>query len=125
MKRNASSQTTTQGSSQFVKLSMAALRCQRQDISSSFNSKTSISPASSAVDHPSQPNYFALYTRSPFGITDDYSSIEPDPTLYTVSKSAGLTSIGYTETQGDGHDFNCDPWVSFPEGAETETGVTL
>jgi acid phosphatase len=78
----------------------------------------------SALTHPSQPNYFALYAGSTFGTTDDSSYTEPDPTLYTILKGAGLTFTGYTETQGDGHDFNHDPWVSFPEGTSAQTDFT-
>jgi hypothetical protein len=77
-----------------------------------------------ALTHPSQPNYFALYAGSTFGTTDDNSHSEPDPTLYTILKGAGLTFTGYTETQGDGHDFNHDPWVSFPEGTSVQTNFT-
>src|SRR3984957_14362148 len=77
-----------------------------------------------ALTHPSQPNYFALYAGSTFGTTDDSSYTEPDPTLYTTLKGAGLTFTGYTETQGDGHDFNHDPWVSFPEGTSVQADFT-
>ena len=77
-----------------------------------------------ALTHPSQPNYFALYAGSTFGTTDDSSYTEPDPTLYTILKGAGLTFTGYTETQGDGHDFNHDPWVSFPEGTSVQADFT-
>ena len=77
-----------------------------------------------AISHPSQPNYYALYAGSTFGTTDDNSHTEPDPTLDTVLKGAGLTFTGYTESQGDGHDFNHDPWVSFPEGTSVQTDFT-
>ena len=72
----------------------------------------------------SQPNYYALYAGSTFGTTDDNSHTEPDPTLDTVLKGAGLTFTGYTRSQGDGHDFNHDPWVSFPEGTSVQTDFT-
>jgi hypothetical protein len=72
-----------------------------------------------AVAHPSQPNYFALYAGSTFGTTDDNSHSEPDPTLYTILKGAGLTFTGYVDESGS--DFNHDPWVSFPEGYSVQT----
>ena len=78
----------------------------------------------SALMHPSQPNYFALYAGSTFGITDDNQYSEPDPTLYTVLKNAGLTFGGYVDQGGGGSDFNHDPWVSFPEGRSVQTDFT-
>jgi hypothetical protein len=50
-----------------------------------------------AITHPSQPNYFALYAGSTFGTTDDNPHTEPDPTIYTVLKGAGLTFTGYVD----------------------------
>src|SRR6266567_3677266 len=35
-----------------------------------------------AIAHPSEPNYFALYAGSTFGIQDDRTYQEPDPTLF-------------------------------------------
>ena len=55
-----------------------------------------------ALTHPSQPNYFALYAGSTFGTTDDNSYSEPDPTLYTILKGAGLTFGGYVDEGGGG-----------------------
>ena len=77
-----------------------------------------------ALTHPSQPNYFALYAGSTFGTTDDNSYSEPDPTLYTILKGAGLTFGGYVDEGGGGSDFNHDPWVSFPEGRSVQTDFT-
>jgi hypothetical protein len=73
-----------------------------------------------AITHPSQPNYFALYAGSTFGTTDDDAHSEPDPTLATILQAAGRSFIGYLEHPGT--DFNHDPWVSFPEGRTVETG---
>ncbi|MDI9846938.1 Hint domain-containing protein [Rhodoblastus sp. 17X3] len=78
----------------------------------------------SALMHPSQPNYFALYAGSTFGTTDDNAYSEPDPTLYTVLHNAGLTFTGYVDTTGGGSDLNHDPWVSFPEGYSVQTNFT-
>jgi hypothetical protein len=78
----------------------------------------------SALMHPSQPNYFALYAGSTFGTTDDNQYSEPDPSLYTVLHGAGLTFTGYVDQSGGGSDFNHDPWVSFPEGYSVQTDFT-
>jgi len=50
-----------------------------------------------AEAHPSQPNYFALYAGSTFGVTDDRNHDEPDPSLYTILNGAvpGVTFTGY------------------------------
>ena len=77
-----------------------------------------------AITHPSQPNYFALYAGSTFGTTDDNRHTEPDPTIYTVLKGAGLTFTGYVDQTENGSDFNHDPWVSFPEGTSVQTDIT-
>ncbi|WP_296709382.1 alkaline phosphatase family protein, partial [Rhodoblastus sp.] len=78
----------------------------------------------SALMHPSQPNYFALYAGSTFGTTDDNQHSEPDPSLYTVLHGAGLSFTGFVDTTGGGSDFNHDPWVSFPEGYSVQTDFT-
>ena len=84
-----------------------------------------------AEAHPSQPNYFALYVGSTFGVTDDRDHDEPDPSLYTILNGAvpALTFAGYVE----GSDTNTgvsngiplavrkhNPWESFPEGKGVE-----
>ena len=76
-----------------------------------------------AISHPSQPNYYALYAGSTFGTADDNPHSEPDPTINTVLKGAGLTFTGYVDQVG-GSDFNHDPWVSFPEGTSVQTDIT-
>ena len=78
----------------------------------------------SALVHPSQPNYFALYAGSTFGTTDDNQHSEPDPSIYTILQANGLTFQGYVDTTGGGSDFNHDPWVSFPEGYSVQTDFT-
>jgi hypothetical protein len=74
-----------------------------------------------AVAHPSEPNYYALYAGSTFGITDDNAHSLPDPTLYTVLQNAGLTFTGYVDDAGTGNVGNHEPWVSFPEGRSVQT----
>ena len=76
-----------------------------------------------AISHPSQPNYYALYAGGTFGTADDNPHSEPDPTINTVLKGAGLTFTGYVDQVG-GSDFNHDPWVSFPEGTSVQTDIT-
>jgi P pilus assembly chaperone PapD len=71
-----------------------------------------------AITHPSQPNYFALYAGSTFGTTDDNPYSEPDPTLATILAASGRSFVGYVEASGS--DFNHDPWVSFPEGRSVQ-----
>lgn len=42
-----------------------------------------------AVAHPSEPNYFALYAGSTFGVEDDGHYTEPGPTLASILQTAG------------------------------------
>ncbi|MBV8912619.1 MAG: hypothetical protein JOZ05_06230, partial [Acetobacteraceae bacterium] len=71
-----------------------------------------------AISHPSEPNYFALYAGSTFGIADDNHYSEPDPTLATILQAAGKTFTGYVEGGNSSYDHN--PWESFPEGSSVE-----
>ncbi|MCW3477889.1 alkaline phosphatase family protein [Limobrevibacterium gyesilva] len=71
-----------------------------------------------AISHPSEPNYFAMYAGSTFGITDDNHYSEPDPTLDTILQGAGKTFTGYVEGGATSYDHN--PWESFPEGFSVE-----
>jgi len=71
-----------------------------------------------AITHPSEPNYFALYAGSTFGISDDNRYTEPDPTLATILQAAGKTFTGYVEGGDTSYDHN--PWESFPEGLSVE-----
>src|SRR6185295_9638920 len=48
-----------------------------------------------AVTHPSQPNYFALYAGSTFGVQDSGDHTLPDPTLATILQDSGRNFIGY------------------------------
>jgi hypothetical protein len=78
----------------------------------------------SAIVHPSQPNYFALYAGSTFGTTDDNPHSETGPTIDTILQANGLSFQGYVDQTGGGSDFNHDPWVSFPEGYSVQTNFT-
>jgi len=71
----------------------------------------------SAITHPSEPNYFALYAGSTFGVTDDGDYSEPDPSLATVLNQAGKSFTGYVEA---GSPQKHNPWESFPEGTTVE-----
>ena len=84
-----------------------------------------------AEAHPSQPNYFALYAGSTFGVTDDRNHDEPDPSLYTILNGAvpGVTFTGYVESSDtntgapNGNTLAVrkhNPWESFPEGKSVE-----
>jgi len=70
-----------------------------------------------AITHPSEPNYFALYAGSTFGVADDADYAEPDPSLATVLQAAGKTFIGYVDP---GSPRKHNPWESFPEGFSIE-----
>jgi hypothetical protein len=84
-----------------------------------------------AETHPSQPNYFALYAGSTFGVTDDRNHDEPDPSLYTILTGAvpALTFAGYVESSDTNRGASNgttlavrkhNPWESFPEGKGVE-----
>src|SRR5690349_14069939 len=50
-----------------------------------------------AVTHPSQPNYFALYAGSTFGVTDSGIYSFSSPTLGSVLAAAGKSFTGFIE----------------------------
>jgi phosphoesterase family protein len=70
-----------------------------------------------AIAHPSEPNYFALYAGSTFGIRDNGTYHKPGPTLFTILNGARKTFTGYVE---DSRVRKHNPWQSFPEGATVE-----
>ena len=74
-----------------------------------------------AVAHPSEPNYLALYAGSTFGVADDGTYQEPDPTLATVLQSNGETFTGFIDP---GSPRKHNPWESFPEGASVERDIS-
>jgi hypothetical protein len=72
------------------------------------------------VAHPSQPNYFALFSGSTQGVHDDRRHTFDTPTLTSVLAAANKSFIGFVETEsklfgfietGSSHDHN--PWESF------------
>jgi len=73
-----------------------------------------------AITHPSQPNYFALYAGSTFGVADSGIHNLPDPTLATVLQAAGKSFVGYIDP---GSPRKHNPWESFPEGFTVEQGI--
>ena len=76
----------------------------------------------SAITHPSQPNYLALYSGSTQGVSDDAAHKRQGPTLATILQGAGKTFVGYVQTPGSERKHN--PWESFPEGVIVERDFT-
>jgi Phosphoesterase family len=74
-----------------------------------------------AVAHPSEPNYFALYAGSTFGVTDDAIHNESGPTLASILAGNGRIFVGYVET---GSPSRHNPWESFPEGFSVEQNIS-
>jgi phosphatidylinositol-3-phosphatase len=70
-----------------------------------------------ALVHPSQPNYFALFSGSTGNVTDDGDHLLRAPTLANLLKSQGRTFLGYRE---DGSPRKHNPWQSFHNGASLE-----
>ena len=69
------------------------------------------------VTHPSEPNYFALYAGSTFGVQDDANYTEPGPTLASILQDNGRSFLGYVEA---GSPRKHNPWESFREGSSIE-----
>ena len=63
-----------------------------------------------AVSHPSQPNYFALFSGSTQGVRDNKDHTFDVPTLASALEAAGKSFIGYVET---GSPRWHNPWKSF------------
>ena len=74
-----------------------------------------------AITHPSEPNYFALYAGSTFGVADDGDRTESGPTLASILQAGGRTFVGYVD---DGSPRKHNPWESFPEGFSVESNFT-
>jgi len=70
-----------------------------------------------AVSHPSQPNYFALFSGSTQGISDNEDHTFDEPTLAGALTGAGKSFIGYVET---GSPRKHNPWESFVNARATE-----
>ncbi len=75
----------------------------------------------SAITHPSQPNYFALYAGSTFGIADDNPYTETGPTLATILQGAGKTFAGYVEHPNSA--YRSQPVGIVSRGHQRRTGL--
>jgi hypothetical protein len=73
-----------------------------------------------AVLHPSQPNYFALFSGSTQNVRDDKRHSFDAPTLAGALSAAHLSFVGYTET-GSPREHN--PWESFTNSQATERSL--
>jgi acid phosphatase len=73
-----------------------------------------------AVSHPSQPNYFALFSGSTQGVRDDKSYTFDVPTLASALRAARRSFIGYVET---GSPRKHNPWESFVNARATERNL--
>lgn len=69
-----------------------------------------------AITHPSEPNYFALFSGSTQGVTDDGTYHFSAPTLAGELQSAGLSFLGYAEA---GSPQKHNPWQSFTDSQAT------
>jgi len=63
-----------------------------------------------AVAHPSQPNYFALFTGSTHGVRDDGDHDLSAPNLATALRAANKSFAGYAESDSPRKH---NPWESF------------
>ena len=70
-----------------------------------------------AVSHPSQPNYFVLFSGSTQGITDNRDYTFDVPNLASALTAVGKSFIGYVEA---GSPRNHNPWESFISARRTE-----
>jgi acid phosphatase len=74
-----------------------------------------------AVSHPSQPNYFALFSGSTQGVRDnDYHTFDA-PTLAGALDAARKSFVGYVET---GSPRKHNPWESFTNARATERNLS-
>jgi phosphatidylinositol-3-phosphatase len=70
-----------------------------------------------AVTHPSQPNYFALFSGATHGITDNNAHALDAPTLASALHGVGKTFVGYVE-RGSPRKHN--PWETFADAQHVE-----
>src|SRR5258706_15978841 len=70
-----------------------------------------------AVSHPSQPNYFALFSGSTQGISDNEDHTFDEPRLAGALNGAGKSFVGYVET---GSPRKHNSWESFVNARATE-----
>jgi len=74
-----------------------------------------------AISHPSEPNYFALFSGSTQDVADDRKYFFPGPTLVGSLRAAGKSFVGYVE-RGSPRKHN--PWESFADSQSVEEDVT-
>jgi len=74
-----------------------------------------------AVAHPSQPNYFALFSGSTQGAKDDRPYSLTAPTLAGSLHAVGKSFVGYVE-RGSPRKHN--PWESFAESDDVEQDMS-
>src|SRR5579863_2280415 len=70
-----------------------------------------------AITHPSEPNYFALFSGSTQGIRDDFRHDFNAPTLAGALAAAHKSFIGYVEP---GSPRKHNPWESFADSRGVE-----
>lgn len=73
-----------------------------------------------AVAHPSQPNYFALFSGSTHGVGDDDDHSFDAPTLAAALAGAHKSFIGYVETRSPRKH---NPWESFVDARAAERNL--
>jgi phosphatidylinositol-3-phosphatase len=74
-----------------------------------------------AVAHPSQPNYFVLFSGSTQNVTDNKYHWLDAPTLAGALSAAHLSFVGYAE-RGSPRKHN--PWESFADSRAVERSMT-
>jgi hypothetical protein len=74
-----------------------------------------------ALSHPSQPNYFALFSGSTHGVHDNNDYTFDAPTLASALAAAQKSFIGYVET---GSPRKHNPWESFVNARATERNLS-
>ncbi len=73
-----------------------------------------------AVSHPSEPNYFALFSGSTQGVHDDDDHAFDAPTLAGALAASRKSFIGYVET---GSPRKHNPWESFTNSRDVERNL--
>jgi phosphatidylinositol-3-phosphatase len=74
-----------------------------------------------AVSHPSQPNYFALFSGSTQGVRDNAVHSFDVPNLATALDAASKSFVGFVET-GSPREHN--PWESFSNARKVERNLS-
>jgi phosphatidylinositol-3-phosphatase len=73
------------------------------------------------ASHPSAPNYFALFSGSTQGVSDDEDHTFTAPNLAEALRGAGKSFIGYVETASPRRH---NPWESFTNALTIERNFT-